>query len=293
VRPFSSRLSQFPLPSRTPRLVIAKRSTLIVHPRRQARGEYGANGSVPEGSTHDCGSAIERDHPASPRTAACEFGDGQLICAQSPGIEIPSENTRESLTMRDIVMFLVVMSLGLSFPLIPARNGQDSKQAKSEEGGAATTPRGETSLRMTPGVVCRSIAGYEDYETLPEAAQTAEEKLLVYFRPLGHRIERVDDFYQAHLVPDFQIRKRGEKTVLRQKLKFYEYKPKSTEPPRSIYMKNVIALKGLAPGDYDLTIILHDEIAKGPSATQVVKFRIIPPIDVEKAVKEKAGKSDD
>lgn len=191
--------------------------------------------------------------------------------------------------MRDHLMFLVVMSLGSSFPLIPAGDGQDSKPAKTDQGGAATTDPGETSLRMTPGVVCRSIAGYEDYEPLPEAAQTAEEKLLVYFRPTGHRIERVDDYYQAHLVPDFQIRKRGEKAVLRQKLRIYEYKPKSKEPPRSIYMKNVFALKGLLPGDYDLTIILHDEIAKGAPATQVVKFRIIPPIDLEKREKEKAG----
>ena len=38
---------------------------------------------------------------------------------------------------------------------------------------------------MTPGIVCRSIDGYEDYELLPEAAQTSEEKLLVYFRPSG------------------------------------------------------------------------------------------------------------
>jgi hypothetical protein len=237
---------------------------------------------------------MECNHPASPRTAACEFGDGQLIWRSVHRDKaMPSESSRESLTMRDHVMFLVVMSLVSSFPLIPAADGQESKPAQRHRGAVATIADGETSLRMTPGVVCRSITGYEDYEPLPEAAQTAEEKLLVYFRPFGHRIEQVDDFYQAHLVPDFQIRKRGEKAVLRQKLKFYEYKPKSKEPPRSIYMKNVIALKGLPPGDYDLTIILHDELAKGPPANQVVKFRIIPPIDIEKREKEKAGQSED
>ena len=206
---------------------------------------------------------------------------------------MPPESSRESLPMRKYVMFVVVMILGSSFSLFPAGYGQESKSAKSDRGGPATIAQEETSLRMTPGVVCRSIAGYEDYEPLPEAAQTAEEKLLIYFRPSGHRIERVDDLYHAHLVPDFQIRKRGEKAVLRQKLKYFEYEPKSAEPPRSIYMKNVIALKGLSPGEYELTIILHDEIAKGPPATQVVKFRIIPPVDLEKAAKETAGKSDD
>lgn len=207
---------------------------------------------------------------------------------------MPPESSRESLPMRKHVMFLVVMSLGSSFSVFPAGYGQESKSAKSDRGAAGTTAGEETtSLRMTAGVVCRSIAGYEDYEPLPEAAQTAEEKLLIYFRPSGHRIERVDDLYQAHLVPDFQIRKRGEKAVLRQKLKYFEYEPKAAEPPRYIYMKNVIALKGLSPGEYELTIILHDEIAKGPPATQVVKFRIIPPVDLEKAAKETAGKSDD
>src|SRR5271154_3640918 len=101
---------------------------------------------------------------------------------------MPSESSRESLPMRDHVMFLVVMSLGSSLSLFPAGYGQESKSAKSDRGGAATTAQEETSLRMTPGVVCRSIAGYEDYEPLPEAAQTAEEKLLIYFRPSGHRI---------------------------------------------------------------------------------------------------------
>ena len=33
---------------------------------------------------------------------------------------MPTESSRERLTMRDHLMFLVVMSLGSSFPLIPA-----------------------------------------------------------------------------------------------------------------------------------------------------------------------------
>ena len=42
-------------------------------------------------------------------------------------------------------------------------------------------------------------------------------------------------------------------------------------------MKNVISLKGLPPGEYDLTIILHDEIAKGPPATRSSSFESSPP----------------
>ena len=144
---------------------------------------------------------------------------------------------------------------------------------------------------MTPGIVCSAINGYEDYKVLPKAAQTSDEKLLVYFRPLGFQTEMVDGAYEAHLVPGFQIRKRGQKEVLMQKLKMYEYKPRNAQPPRYLYMKNAISLKGLPPGDYDLTLILHDEIAKGPPAKQVVKFRIIPADDPGK--QEKASLSED
>jgi hypothetical protein len=162
--------------------------------------------------------------------------------------------------------------LGLSFSLIaladaPARPDQDPSEQ--------TIPR-STTLRLSTGVVCRTINGYADYDPLPGAAQTSEEKLLVYIRPLGFATEFVDGSYQAHLVPDFQIRKRGQKLVLREKKTAFEYKPVSHEPPRLLYLKLQVSLKGLSPGDYNLNIIVHDEISHGPPASQVIKFRVIP-----------------
>jgi len=135
---------------------------------------------------------------------------------------------------------------------------------------------------MSPGVVCRTIDGYEAYEPLPGAALTSDEKLLVYYRPAGYKSALVDGHYQAHFTQDAQIRKRGEKAILRQKLKILEYKPKNPTPPQYVYLRNTVSLKGLAPGDYDLTIILRDEVAKCPAATQVVKFRVIPAQDPRK-----------
>jgi len=187
--------------------------------------------------------------------------------------------------MRAQVLTLAAAWLGMSHPLVPMTKGCQASGSASQD-SAENSAEKATSLRMSPGVVCRSIDGYEQYERLPGAAQTSDEKLLVYLRPLGYMTEPVDGEYQAHLVPDFQIRKRGEKAILREKKKAFEYKPKTRERPRLIYLKNVISLKGLPPGDYDLTIILHDELAKGTPATQVVKFRIIPPIDPRE--KEKA-----
>ena len=122
---------------------------------------------------------------------------------------------------------------------------------------------------------------------------TSEEKLLVYLRPLGFKTRRTGDSFEAHLIPDFEIRKRGEKAVLLHKKKYLEYHPTSPEPPGLIYLKSVISLKGLKPGDYDLRITLHDEIAKEAPATQDVKFRVIPPADPREKTADPGEKTAD
>ena len=76
---------------------------------------------------------------------------------------------------------------------------------------------------MSRAVVCKSINGYEDYKPLAGAAQTSEEKLLVYYRPLRYKIDFVDGYYRAHVIQDNEIRKRGEKKIVRQKKKVVEY----------------------------------------------------------------------
>jgi hypothetical protein len=193
--------------------------------------------------------------------------------------------------MREHVMIWGIVWLGLTLPLVPTTTSGQTSTGDEDREPTKTRAERKASLRMTAGVVCRSIDGYEDYKVLPKAAQTSDEKLLVYFRPLGFQSELVDGSYEAHLVPDFQIRKRGEKAVLLQKMKMYTYKPKGEQPPRYLYMKNAISLKGLAPGEYELTLILHDEIAKGPPATQVVRFRVIPATEIQQ--EEKASQSED
>ncbi len=150
---------------------------------------------------------------------------------------------------------------------------------RQDEGPRPRADGAESGLPMSRAVVCRSIDGYEAYEPLPDAALTSDEKLLVYYRPAGYKSVVVDGLYQAHFTQDAQIRKRGEKTVLRQKLKLLDYKPKNASPPQYVYLRNTFSLKGLPPGDYDFTIILRDEVAKCPAATQVVKFRVIPAQD--------------
>lgn len=187
--------------------------------------------------------------------------------------------------MRERLMILGVVWLNLNLPLYPTPARAQDPPATEDKHPTKRPESKKAQLRMTPGVVCSVIDGYEKYKVLPKAAQTSDEKLLVYFRPLGYQIEKVDDGYEAHLVPGFQIRKRGQKEVLLQKLRMYEYKPRSEQPPHFLYMKNAISLKGLGPGEYDLTILLHDEIAKGPAAQQVIRFRVLASDDPAKPEK--------
>ncbi len=185
--------------------------------------------------------------------------------------------------MGKCLTIVTVIWLGVSYPLVAtAQSAGGERDVGDSETTSGKVKDGAKPLRMSTGIVCKSIDGYEQYEILRGAALTSDEKLLVYFRPLGYQSERVERGYQAHLVPDFEIRKRGEKAVIYHKKKMFTYKPVAEQPPRYLYMKNTISLKGLAPGDYDLTLILHDEVAKGPPATQVVRFRVIPPVDPTK-----------
>jgi hypothetical protein len=157
--------------------------------------------------------------------------------------------------------------------------------------GAAPSPK-PGGLRMSRAVVCKSIDGFENYKPLPGAAQTSEEKLLIYYRPLRYKIDFVDGYYRAHLVQDNEVRKRGGKEIVRQKRKVVEYDPKSKDPLGPIYIRNTISLKGLEAGDYDLTIILRDERDKeAPPTRQVVKFKVIPPHDPR--TKQAATKGED
>jgi hypothetical protein len=177
--------------------------------------------------------------------------------------------------------------LALGFP-VGGRSSTDGRK-KSADG---SQPSVRPSLRMSKAVVCQSIDGYEDYETLPGAAMTSDEKLLVYYRPFGYKSARVGDAYQAHFTQDGQVRRRGQKAILWEKKKLLDYTtPRCPQPPLQTYLRNTISLKGLKPGDYEFTIILHDEVAKGATATQVVDFRVIPAADPRKEAQR--GRTDD
>jgi hypothetical protein len=137
--------------------------------------------------------------------------------------------------------------------------------------------KGEPGLRISTAAVCRSIDGYEDYELLPDAALTSEEKLHIYYRPSGYTIVSRGDDYLAHFLQDGQIRRKGEKAVLRRKRNILDYEAKSQQPPERIFLRNSVPLKGLPPGEYEYDILLRDANGGGAVVTRSLAFKIIPP----------------
>ncbi len=179
-------------------------------------------------------------------------------------------------------IFLLASGIALGFLL-----GSNAARAQARPGDK-TRSSGDArkgALRMTTAIVCDTIDGYENYVPLKGAALTSDEKLLVYFRPMSYKIESKDPGYQASFSEDAQIRKRGTKAIIFRKDKLLEYTAKSSTPPAQIYLKNQISLKGLEPGDYDLTIILTDKLG-GASTSQVVKFKVVPAKDGQKSTDE-------
>ena len=131
---------------------------------------------------------------------------------------------------------------------------------------------------MTPAVACQSIDTQGNYEPLPGAALSNEEKLVIYYRPLNYQLEHDGKNYRIHLVQDGLLRARGKKKVLLAKTKMIDEDWKGRQPLSFVYMRSMVALKGLPEGEYEFEIILRDLLAPGePTARQTLSFRIVPP----------------
>ena len=134
----------------------------------------------------------------------------------------------------------------------------------------------EGRLGMTRAILCVKVDGYEDYLERPDGCLTADEKLVIYYRPRHFATHRVKDGLEAHLIQDARIRRRGAKSHLQSKDKILDYKARGRGPIGNIYLTNTISVSELKPGDYDLDITLHDAVSKGPAVKQVLHFTIVP-----------------
>jgi hypothetical protein len=172
------------------------------------------------------------------------------------------------------IMTVALLTVALGPPGgLPAQEQAQPREKDAKDETAANMDK----LAMTKAVACRSIEGFEQYEVLPSGELTAEEKLQVYYRPLHCRFALKGEEYLIHLTQDGQIRRKGEKQVLRRKKNILDYEAKTRQQPAWLFLRNSVPLKGLPPGDYEYDIILRDEYNPGPPATQSLPFRIIPP----------------
>ena len=139
----------------------------------------------------------------------------------------------------------------------------------------ATDEPEKPKLSMSPAVACSTIKGFGDFVALPEPVLTRDDKLQVYYEPSGFKFEIIGKEYRVHLTQEGRVHRRGQKAVIMSKEKLLDYQGRSkTTPVNNVYLSNSVALKSLAPGEYDFEIILRDELAKGPVATQILKFRV-------------------
>ena len=134
-------------------------------------------------------------------------------------------------------------------------------------------------LKMSKPVVCAKVQGLGNFEPLPDASLTADDKLTVYYEPSGQTIEKTKDGFRALLAQDGRVRKKGGKDILWQKAPMFEYEPKFAALPFRLFMRSDLSIKGLPPGDYELDLTLHDRLAKGTKVMRTVAFRVVPAKD--------------
>lgn len=156
------------------------------------------------------------------------------------------------------------------------------------QGSSAAPADDPPGLRMSKPVACAKVHGFADFEPLPGASLTADDKLTVYYEPSGYTIEKTKDGFRALFSQDGRIRKKGGKDALWQKAPMFEYEAKNSVPPYRVYMRSDFALKGLPPGDYELDLTLHDRLAKATRVMKTVAFKVVPPKAEPKAAEEPA-----
>ena len=145
---------------------------------------------------------------------------------------------------------------------------------------ATSTAASDDRLESTEPVVCAKVVGFRDYEVLDPPELTADEKLTVYYEPTGFTVRRDPKTleYSAHISEDALVRKKGSTKAIFDLKKMVEYEPRTKEPIGTTYISSVVSLKGLNPGEYELDLILRDELDldKKP-IEQTIGFTVIAP----------------
>ena len=136
-------------------------------------------------------------------------------------------------------------------------------------------PTKPATLHLSAPIACRKISGFEDYVVLDPPELTKDEKLLVYCKPSGHTYVEKDGKFQAHLVQDLAVRRKGKKKPLWTRKKAIDFQTDSDYPPLKLYLGSTVSLKGLEPGEYEVDLIVTDELLEEPPVTATLEFKVI------------------
>jgi len=157
------------------------------------------------------------------------------------------------------VYWIAIIGLGLIVSAAVAEPSDDDKP----------------QFQMSKPVICRKIHGYGNFEVIPEARFTADDKIMIYSEPTGYRVEKTKDGFHALLSEDGRIRKKGTKDAIWKKEKMFEFDAMNKVPPSHLYMRTDISIKGIRPGEYELDITVHDLLDKsGKEMTRTVGFTV-------------------
>ncbi len=136
----------------------------------------------------------------------------------------------------------------------------------------------DDGLAASEPVVCRKVVGFRDYEERDSHDLTKDEKLIIYYEPSGHTVERdpKTDDYHSHLIEDAQIRRKGNDKPIKREKAFLEYKPRGKEPLGLTYLSSSFSLKDLRPGEYEVDLILRDGLDDTKDSLMLtVAFKVI------------------
>ncbi len=166
--------------------------------------------------------------------------------------------------------WLLLSILGLLMATAPtATAGWWSESQEAEESGSRPD--------LTDPILCETIRRFRDFDKREEPLFVVGEKLQIYIEPFNYFIVRDQETkrYRAHLTIDLKLRIKGQESVYRSLNRVVDYETTTENPPTPLYLGAGVVLEGLRPGDFEVELILRDEIApEKPTASRKIPITI-------------------
>ncbi len=139
-----------------------------------------------------------------------------------------------------------------------------------------TTGSGQSELKLSDPVACKSVKGFRDYIELKPTELTTFDKLMIYVEPTGFSTKTEGDKKKAHLVQNARVRAKGAKPLIFDRNELFSYEPALSTGRENLFLAASIGFKNLKPGKYVLELDTIDKLARPEmKITQIIEFAII------------------